>query len=92
MACFRGGSHGRPAQSNDHPHAVSTEELRAQVQRGLDTNAVEDQTSDLLYPLGRVRGVAMVHDVVRTERLAVLEFLLIDVSGDDADGASTRRS
>ena len=33
------------AQSNNRPHAISTEELRAQVERGLDPNAVEDQAS-----------------------------------------------
>ena len=77
------------AQSNDRPHAVSTEQFRAQIQCWLHPNAIENQASpagtrDLLYPLGRFRGVAVVYDVVRAERLGLLEFMVIDVSGDDA--------
>jgi hypothetical protein len=77
------------AQSNDRPHAVSTEELCAQIQCRLDPHAVEDQASrartrDLEDLLGRLRGVAVVYDVIRAERLGMLKFLVINISGDNA--------
>ena len=56
--------------------AVSTEQLRAQIERGLHADAIQHQASpartrDLLDPLGGFGGITVVHDVVGAERLGV---------------------
>ena len=80
-----------PAQSNDRPRAVSTEQLCAQIQRWLHTHTIKPQTSpagtgDLVHPFGRFRATAVVHDVVRVEHLGLMKLVVVDVSGDDAYG------
>ena len=82
-------------QSDDRPDAVSTEQLRTQIQRRLHPDAVENQArppgaSDLLDSLSRLRDIAVVHDVVGAECLRVLQFRVIDVAVPDQGPAVIR--
>lgn len=78
------------AQADDGPDAVATEELCAQIHCRLHADAIEHQTSaagpgDLPDPLGRFVYVAIVDNVVRAERLCLLQFLTVDIRRDNVD-------
>src|SRR5690606_23075148 len=76
------------AEPHDRPQAVPTEELRAEIQRRLDADAIEHEsrtarTGNAPYPLCGFLDVAVVDDVVRAQRSRVLELAVIDIGGDD---------
>ena len=73
--CCRDGDRGGRRLIDDRPRAVSPEQLRAQIERRLHADAVEDETGaastrDRLYPLGGVGGVPVVHESSAPSALA----------------------
>src|SRR5690606_36725032 len=70
------------AQSNDRPRTVSTEQLCAEVERWLISDAIEDETraacpDDLLDSLNGLGGIGMVDDVVRAGRFGVFQLRVV---------------
>ena len=97
-ACFRDGNHGgrtpnpRIVQSH-RPSSVSAKSMsftQRDRNHGLAPNARPAPSAGDI--LGRLRSVAVVHNLVGAKRLGLLQFPVIDVGGHDADGWSTRRS